>query len=67
MTKQSPKPIDVAMYEIKVLKSVIVELRKEILSLNKKLEPLSLDLRDRKEKELEEEKSYEKLKSTSWW
>jgi len=67
MTKQNPKPIDVALNEIKVLKSVIVELRKEILSLNKKLEPLTLDLRDRKEKELEEEKSYEKLNSTSWW
>ena len=67
MTKNNPKPIEVAMNEIKVLKSVIVELRKEIISLNKQLEPLSLDLRDRKQKELDEEQSYEKLKSTSWW
>lgn len=67
MTKSNPKPIEVAMNEIKVLKSVIVDLRKEIISLNKQLEPLSLDLRDRKQKELDEEKSYEKLKSTSWW
>ncbi len=67
MTKNNPKPIEVAMNEIKVLKSVIVDLRKEIISLNKQLEPLSLDLRDRKQKELDEEQSYEKLKSTSWW
>lgn len=66
MSKSNPRPIDVAMNEIKVLKSVIVDLRKEIISLNKQLEPLSLDLRARKQKELDEEKSYEKVK-TSWW
>ena len=66
MSKSNPRPIDVAMNEIRVLKSVIVDLRKEIISLNKQLEPLSLDLRARKQKELDEEKSYEKVK-TSWW
>jgi hypothetical protein len=66
MSKNNPRPIDVAMNEIRVLKSVIVDLRKEIISLNKQLEPLSLDLRDRKQKELDEEKSYEKVKTT-WW
>lgn len=67
MTKQSPKPIDVAMYEIKVLKSVIVELRKEISSLKKDIAPVKQDLAERQKKELDEEQSYEKLKSTSWW
>jgi len=67
MTKQSPKPIDVAMYEIKVLKSVIVELRAEMRTLKKQMLPINNDLMERKKKELEEEQSYEKLKPTSWW
>lgn len=67
MTRQSPKPIDVAMYEIKVLKSVIVELRKEMSSLRKEIAPVKQDLAERQKKELDEEESYEKLKSTSWW
>ena len=67
MTKQSPKPIDVALNEIKVLKSVIVELRAEMRTLKKQMLPINNDLMERKKKELEEEQSYEKLKSTSWW
>lgn len=67
MTKQNPKPIDVALNEIKVLKSVIVELRAEMRTLKKQMLPINNDLMERKKKELEEEQSYEKLKSTSWW
>ena len=67
MTRQSPKPIDVAMYEIKVLKSVIVELRTEMRTLKKQMLPINNDLMERKKKELEEEQSYEEVKSTSWW
>ncbi len=67
MTKQNPKPIDVALNEIKVLKSVIIELRAEMRTLKKQMLPINNDLMERKKKELEEEQSYEKLKSTSWW
>jgi predicted nucleic acid-binding Zn-ribbon protein len=67
MTRQSPKPIDVAMNEIKVLKSVIVELRKEMSSLRKEIAPVKQDLAERQKKELDEEQSYEEVKSTSWW
>jgi predicted nucleic acid-binding Zn-ribbon protein len=67
MTRQSPKPIDVAMNEIKVLKSVIVELRKEMSSLRKEIAPVKQDLEERQKKELDEEQSYEEVKSTSWW
>ena len=67
MTRQSPKPIDVAMNEIKVLKSVIVELRTEMRTLKKQMLPINNDLMERKKKELEEEQSYEEVKSTSWW
>lgn len=67
MSKQSPKPIDVAMNEIKVLKAVIVELRKEMSSLKKEFAPVKQELAERKKKELDEEQSYEKVKTTSWW
>ncbi len=67
MTRQNPKPIDVALNEIKVLKSVIIELRAEMRTLKKQMLPINNDLMERKKKELEEEQSYEKLKSTSWW
>jgi predicted nucleic acid-binding Zn-ribbon protein len=67
MTKQSPKPIDVAMNEIKVLKAVIVDLRAEMSNLKKEIAPVKQDLAERKKKELDEEQSYEKVKTMGWW
>ena len=54
------RPIDIAMDEIKVLKKVIVELRKE-------LEPLKEDLIKRQKKLAQEEAEYEKIVKNSWW
>lgn len=67
MTKQSPKPIDVALDEIKALKLVIDQLRKEIRTLKTDVIPIKEDLMERKKKELEEEASYEKVKTRGWW
>lgn len=67
MTKQSPKPIDVALEEIKALKLVVVQLRKEIRTLRNDVIPLKDDLVERKKKDVEEDASYEKVKTNSWW
>ena len=46
---------------------MIVDLRKEMSNLKKEIAPVKQDLAERKKKELDEEQSYEKVKTKSWW
>lgn len=64
------KPIDVANNEIRNLKTIIIDLRKQLEFINSQVIPLMEDYEKRKRKldnEAKEEAEYEKIVKNSWW
>lgn len=61
------RPIDVANNEIRNLKTIIIELRKQLEFINSQVIPLMEDYEKRKRLLALEEAEYEKIVKNSWW
>lgn len=64
---QPKRPIDVANNEIRNLKTIIIELRKQLEFINSQVIPLMEDYEKRKRLLALEEAEYEKIVKNSWW
>ena len=62
-----PKPIDVANYEIKVLKKTILDLRSEIQFISSQVSKLTEDLLTRQRASEEKDKECVVVEESGWW
>lgn len=62
-----PKPIDIANYEIKMLKKTILDLRSEIKFISSQVSKLTEDLLKRIKAEEAKDKECVVVEESGWW